>query len=161
MRGNRSKRGFTLIELMITVAIAGTLASIAIPSFSALLMRAKQAERETLVRHLVRSVQLYFTTTQGDFFIATDLAPAGTLGPTKREFVTTGTDWAPFKSAINGHVYFQYRVIAWSIGASKGFQVSAHGDLDGNSEPSDFSEKWVLSNGEWTLGERRVNEGVY
>jgi len=40
----KSRRGFTLIELMIVVAIVGVLAAIAIPSFQKYLFEAKEAE---------------------------------------------------------------------------------------------------------------------
>jgi prepilin-type N-terminal cleavage/methylation domain-containing protein len=53
----RQSNGFTLIELMIVVAIIGILASIAIPSFLRLQARARQSEAATNLKSLFTSMR--------------------------------------------------------------------------------------------------------
>lgn len=52
--------GFTLIELMITVAIVGILASIAIPSYSDYVRRGKVAEATSTLADLRVKMEQYF-----------------------------------------------------------------------------------------------------
>lgn len=53
--------GFTLIELMITVAVVGILAAIALPSYSSYIARSKRAEARTEVLKAEGWLERYYT----------------------------------------------------------------------------------------------------
>ena len=55
-----TKRGFTLIELMIVVAIIGILAAIAIPNFIRFQARSKQSEAKTNLKALFTAQKSFF-----------------------------------------------------------------------------------------------------
>lgn len=59
----KKKKGFTLIELMIVIAIIGILATFAIPSYQDYVVRAQIAEGLTLVQELKPKVKDYYKST--------------------------------------------------------------------------------------------------
>ncbi len=77
----RNKKGFTLIELMIVVAIIGILAAIAIPNFLKFQAKAKQSEAKTNLGAIYIAQLSYFsngnTYADNNCFRLINWAPAG------------------------------------------------------------------------------------
>lgn len=72
------QRGFTLIELMIVVAIIGILASIAVPAYSDYTVRARVSEAASLVRAPREAVDIAFS--EGYLVGGTNIPSQASLG---------------------------------------------------------------------------------
>lgn len=64
MLKKKDEKGFTLIELMIVIAIIGILAAIAIPQFSAYRMRAYNAAAQSDLKNCATAQEAYFVDEQ-------------------------------------------------------------------------------------------------
>ncbi len=58
---NRLSEGFTLIELMITVAIIGILTSIAYPSYQASVMKSRRIDAQGKLMSFANAMEQYYT----------------------------------------------------------------------------------------------------
>lgn len=65
MQTVRSQKGFSLIELMIVVAIIGILATIAIPNFNRFQVKARQAEAKANLSALYTAEKAFYTEWNG------------------------------------------------------------------------------------------------
>lgn len=63
MRSNRgfSNKGFTLIELMITVAIVGILAAVAFPSYTSYIAKARRADARTQLASAQQWIEKFYS----------------------------------------------------------------------------------------------------
>lgn len=59
----QAKQGFTLVELMIVVAIVGILASIALPSYNTSVMKSRRADAKTALLELANAMERHATAT--------------------------------------------------------------------------------------------------
>ena len=107
------QKGFTLIELMIVVAIIAILAAIAIPAYSDFTSRAKVSEGITLAAAAKTSVTEYFMS-EGSF--PTSNSDAG----------------LPAADTITGN-----DVSSVTVGASGAVTIAYSSDLDGDGDSGD------------------------
>ena len=133
------KGGFTLIELMIVVAIIGILAAIAIPNFLRFQLKAKSSEGKTNLAAIRTAEQSYYS--EFGVYVSADVSPAGAPGSAKRVFSAQGNNnggtgpgfttlgWSP-----EGNVYFGYAVGTGAVGASFFATAEANIDADANRQ---------------------------
>ena len=110
-RHNERRSGFTLIELMIVIAIIGLLAAIAIPSFQSYQSRAKRGEAFANLAALMKTEMAFFS--EFGAYIGVPLAePGTTLGnspvPTKRSVAPLQVAFSQLGWAPDGDVFYDY-----------------------------------------------------
>ncbi len=158
-----TQRGFTLIEVMITVVIIGILAAIAVPQFMKQTRKARGAEVNAVFAELRQREEeyhlangSYLSTGTGE----TDIYPA-TPGRTAQLASSPPASWTTLKVRLaNENLYCGYVVIAGAAGSGTGlgakagefgltnapttdwYYLLAHCNLDGSSTRDSYYFSW-------------------
>ena len=122
-----NRKGFTLVELMIVVAIIGILAAIAIPNFVDMQYRAKRAEVPSNVDG-IKTAELAYEASFDTFVEETSFKPESAVNKTQRSWTGGAFDtlgWAP-----DGDVRGSYKA---ELNGQTDFTVTGKCDVDGDT----------------------------
>lgn len=133
----RNRTGFSLVELMIVVAIIGILAAIAVPAFNLSQLKAKKAEAFSVVSGIGDAQVAYMVA--NDAWLECASNPGGSLTKTARSWDTSKTGWKDLAFAPDGPVRCSYVTACQGgsggtcSGVNSYVKVTATCDVDDNA----------------------------
>lgn len=136
------KKGFTLIELMVVVAIVAFLSLIAVPNFMRYLAKAKRVEAYMNLSSLCLAQKTHFAE-HGSYSVQLQGAggigwqPEGYKGGGKQEsfYYTYGFPGAEGQNYFTGKLETASSHLSPAYANKEGFVAFAIGDIDGDGEP--------------------------
>ncbi|TNE49528.1 MAG: prepilin-type N-terminal cleavage/methylation domain-containing protein [Deltaproteobacteria bacterium] len=172
----RNQKGFTLIELMIVVAIIGILAAVAIPAFLKFIRKSKTSEAGINIKSIGDGAISWFdaehSNSNGDpvakhfpnTLSPTDVGNTGATVPTdapcksangtplytKNSANWEAEPWKSIKFGINKAHYFQYQYLPTSTGTASQFTIWARANLDCDGTESTYTVRATVNS---TTGE--------
>lgn len=153
---SKKTKGFTLIELMIVVAIIGILAAVAIPAFMKYIRRSKTSEATMNLRKIFDSSVSYYNEEHavraGGVAVARMFPSAVTSTPASTACVGgssvktapapamfASASWQALNFSVDDPFYFQYTYQGNNLtGIASAFTARANGDLDCDAVLSTF-----------------------
>jgi len=141
------QQGFTLIELMIVVAIIGILAAVAIPAFMDYMKKSKKTEASLQLNKISKNDKVYYVTNAG--FVTANGAAKPSTTPVSCKYTVVDTTWAADSgwSALDFQIdepnLFQY---TYTGGASSAVAIAV-GDLDCDGTSITYTLTMTAPNG--------------
>jgi prepilin-type N-terminal cleavage/methylation domain-containing protein len=157
----RPAQGFTLVELMIVVAIIGILSSVALPVFKDFTQRSRQAERRLVLRTIKQSCEDIYVRygrveDQAGGWLPVLVGqpnPPGAPTASKRPYSAAVPGWGILgvnEQFIDGTLYYTYQFTVVDVAPNQQLWQQAEGDLDLDGR---LSLRW-----EWfSLNEQNFN----